>query len=297
MCMKIDALIPIKLIFAEDFDTPVPDLYYSDTKLLEAIEIQRLNDFCENDAEYYDKFSYSKDNDEFTYTIETGTKHMTFRNGKLYLCFTLFIKTPTWKEMLTVGEGQTMAIHHPCYPFFKEFMMDLADHIEGDMGDGWGEGFEQHAVRYANNSFYVKPYGVEYFVWNGEALDDDGVMRGYVKFDPSKPDSNLFKHGFVNGDDCMALNTFCNNLGMVRISRNILRMPNSDGPAFDYERKSYAKFFKKYGITEYFVRKYIDYYLDMCDSCSYWHLDADERKAWIDFRDSLPDDPSLTLNS
>lgn len=173
------------------------DIEYNGTlaTLVDEIERQLSVDFCEDFAE----FMTSEEITKLGYNVYSSCIHMTVYKDKLYVRISAYVKLPQYQNKVLLSKGQHMDIPYDDVRDFKKFVDLCIREINGQMSDGWGEGFEQRKITLSddpNDRFYPHPSDVEFVSWDGYAVDNRGNMMHPVIYNQK---SKLFEHGWLMG--------------------------------------------------------------------------------------------------
>lgn len=200
------------------------------------------------------------------YKIKHGDKHFTYRKVneeyQLFVVETFWIDFPKYTEEVKFGD-KSVTLYHDNQENFKLFVDEMIKKVNGDMGDGWGEGFEQHPVilEYEGEKgyYYFNPGKVAFVHWPGLALDNDKITP-YIKYNGSNND--VFDHGWFEMG-IMGDNDFCTKVvgAAIEVHYNMLEVT-------DYSRQQ-KRVFKDEIVDVKFVLHYIDYLIDKYNTKDY----------------------------
>lgn len=256
--MKIEFFVPLTIEHYKNrnFEQKAPVPNFNHDYILEQIETQRQNDLCEDDSEFYDT------EDLNDYEVKHGDKHFTYRKVNeeyhLFVVETFWIDFPKYTEEVKFGDDKTITLYHNNQENFKLFVDEMIKRVNGDMSDGWGEGFEQRPVildyEGEKGYYYFKPGKVAFVHWPCLALDNDKITS-YIKYNGSNND--VFEHGWLEMG-IMSDNEFCGKVVSAAIEVHYNMKEDTD-----YTRtRQQKRLFKNEIIDVKFVLHYIDYLID-----------------------------------
>lgn len=266
--MKVEFFVPLTIEHykSRNFEQKAPVPNFNHDYIIEQIETQRQNDLSEDDSEFY------KTDDLMDYVVKHGDKHFTYRKVneeyQLFVVETFWIDFPKYTEDVKFGD-KSVTLYHDNQENFKLFVDEMIKKVNGDMSDGWGEGFEQHPVildyEGEKGYYYFKPGKVAFVHWPGLALDNDKITS-YIKYNGSN--NEVFEHGWLEMG-IMGDNEFCTKVvgAAIEVHYNMLEVT-------DYSMQQ-KRVFKDEIVDVKFVLHYIDYLIDKYNTKEY-HFDKDE---------------------
>lgn len=192
--MRVDFYVPCTVAGYNDRFNKYIEYNGTLSTLVDEIERQLSVDFCEDFAEFV------VDDDEvgkLGYKVYSGCINMTVYNEKLYIRVSAFITFPQYHESVPLHDGKTITLNYDETRDFKQFIDHCIAKIDGQMSDGWGEGFEQRKLKLTedpNENFHPCPGSVEFVRWDGFAVDNRGKMMYPITYNKK---SKLFNHGWI----------------------------------------------------------------------------------------------------
>ena len=247
---------------------------YEPCSMLEAIEEELRNDLSWPVVdENYSTLDYK--------LIGSGTRNLTFRGGKLYICLKIEVELPTFNFKYSVEEGHSFK--QPDHSNFKKFLKHIIDEINCDMGDGWGEGWEQREFTYNNEKWSPTSGNVEFVKWCGFGLSKktNEIIKTVYYTDSKKNDLNL-KDGWVNDSSCSREGDNFASSVMSAASTNLFLFKHQ-GIA---QQKQIQSLFTQYQVTKNFVKAYINFFIDMVNK-GIFYSNRDEVKTLKKFGKKL----------
>ena len=277
--MKVEFFVPLTIEHYKNrnFEQKAPVPNFNHDYILEQIETQRQNDLSEDDSEFYDTADLND------YVVMHGDKHFTYRKVneeyQLFVVETFWIDFPKYSEEVKCGD-KTITLYNNNQENFKLFVDEMIKRVNGDMSDGWGEGFEQHPVildyEGEKGYYYFKPGKVAFVHWPCLALDNDKITS-YIKYNGSNND--VFEHGWLEMG-IMCDNEFCNKVvsAAIEVHSNMKEVT-------DYSRQQ-KRLFKNEIVDVKFVLHYIDYLIDKYNTKEYL-LDENEIEYLKEYKEYL----------
>ena len=266
--MKVEFFVPLTIEHYKNrnFEQKAPVPNFNHDYILEQIETQRQNDLCEDDSEFYNTADLND------YVVKHGDKHFTYRKVneeyQLFVVETFWIDFPKYTEEVKCGD-KTITLYHSNQENFKLFVDEMIKRVNGDMSDGWGEGFEQHPVildyEGEKGYYYFKPGKVAFVHWPCLALDNDKITS-YIKYNGSNND--VFEHGWLE------MGIMCDNEFCSKVVSAAIEVHYNTKDVTDYTTQQ-KRVFKDEIVDVKFVLHYIDYLIDKYKTKEYL-LDKDE---------------------
>lgn len=282
--MKVDFYVPCSVRGYRERTRKWVSYHGTVSTLVDEIERQLQCDFSDDIAEY----GMSDDAKTLGYTVYSGGVNMTVYKGKLYIRVTVFFKFPQYDEKLPFNDGTTITAPRANIKDFKKFLDMCIHEINGQMSDGWGEGFEQRDFRLSYDKevrFYATPGSVEFAIWDGVAVDNRGKMMRPVIYNSG---SKLFDHGWVGGPrmDLGLEFLICTIRGRSVVYHAITKhqgvMTKRD---YKKEKKITKDLMSRYEVDSIFIDRFIDWYIRTRKKDSILGLKKDEEKKLRAYRE------------
>lgn len=212
--------------------------------------------------------------------IGLGTRNLTFRGGKLYICLKIEVELPTFKI-------EEHSFERPDHSKFEKFLKHIIDEINGDMGDGWSEGWEQREFTYNNEKWSPTSGSVEFVKWGGLGLSKktNEIIKTVYYADSKKNDLSL-KDGWVSDVGCSREgDNFASSLRSAAETNDFLSNLQGVLPNNHWEKRI-QNLFIEYQVTKKFVKAYINFYMEMVNK-GIFYSNRDEVKTIKKFGKTL----------
>lgn len=271
--MLIEFFIPIDVKKYNPKKETYEKATYEPCSMLEAIEEGLRNDLSWPVVdENYSTLDYK--------LIGSGTRNLTFRGGKLYICLKIEVELPTFNFKYS---GEEHTFKRPDHSNFEKFLKHIIDEINGDMGDGWGEGWEQREFTYNNEKWSPTSGNVEFVKWCGLGLSKktNEIIKTVYYADSKKNDLNL-NDGWVNDSSCSREgDNFASSVRSAAETNLFLSKLQGFAPPNHWEKRIQS-LFTKYQVTKNFVKAYINFFIDMVNK-GIFYSNRDEVKTMKKF--------------
>lgn len=215
----------------------------------------------------------------FKYKLQgQGTRHITYRNKHLYLCLQVEVEFPTFDFVY----DEENIWQKPDHTEFEKLLKSMISEINGDMGDGWGEGWEQRTFKYKGEEWSPTSGSVEFVKWCGLGYSkkQDKIIDTIYYTDKKKNELYL-KEGWVDNSgvsECTFHRAIFNAAQDYQFL-GLLKKYNDAGYEADVseDNKCYKRYQKKindlyveYQVTKKFTNAFINYYLEKVKTGEYY---------------------------
>lgn len=211
----------------------------------------------------------------FKYKLQgQGTRHITYRNKNLYLCFQVEVEFPTFD--FVYDENNTW--QKPDHSEFEKLLKSMISEINGDLGDGWGEGWEQRHFKYNGEEWSPTSGSVEYVKWCGLGYSkkQDKIIDTIYYANKKKNELDL-KEGWVDNSGMIEGNFHRAIFNAANDYKFMEMFKKYDSAGVLVETDCYSRYQKKindlyveYQVTKKFANAFINFYLEKVKTGEYY---------------------------
>lgn len=201
-----------------------------------------------------------------------GTRHITYRNKSLYLCLQVEVEFPTFDFVY----DEENIWQKPDHREFEKLLKSMIDEIDGDMGDGWGEGWEQRTFKHKGEEWSPTSGSVEYVKWCGLGYSkkQDKIIDTIYYTDKKKNELYL-KEGWVDNSgvsECTFHRAVFNVADHYKFIEMLKKYDDSTKETDGYRRfqKKINDLYIEYQVTKKFTNAFINYYLEKVKTGEYY---------------------------